>query len=500
MRIVGKKAMFPPLGLITVAALCPSDWSIRLLDQSVEELQDSDILWADLVMVSAMDVQREGVSDVLQHARRLGKRTIIGGPYASSQPEELLDWADHVVVGEPDEVFDRIASDLEGGTAQKLYQIHEKPDITKTPTPRFDLLKFESYLGMSVQFSRGCPFQCEFCDIITIYGRKPRTKTPEQMVSELEALHHLGRGQAVFLVDDNFIGNRKRALDMLGPLRSWQEAHHYPFVFLTEASINLAQCPDLLDAMVAANFINVFIGIETPSKESLTETKKFQNLREDLHGSVQHIQSQGLWVMGGFIIGFDSDGEDVFEQQVQFITTAAIPCAMIGFLQAPPTTPLYDRMMKEGRLISGAKMTDSFSLPNFQTKLPLVVLARGYRETLAALYDPTAYYDRVFQSLRRWHVMPCQKPSDFSFQAAAIMLRSMWYQGICSSYRAPYWKCLGRLLGHWALKPTKISMGVRLLIAGHHFISYAAEVVSTMDREIRRMESEQHAVEAVANR
>ncbi len=404
----------PPLGLLTIAALCPKNWTLRLIDRSFDDLLDADILWADLVMVSGMRVQKDDIRETLLRARALGRRTMVGGPFASSEPDLLLSMADHVVVGEPDEVFPEIAADLERGSAQRLYTIKDKPDVSKTPLPRFDLLNIGKYASMAVQFSRGCPFQCEFCDIITIYGRKPRTKSPSQLIAELDALFALGWRDQVFIVDDNFIGNHKLALELAVELAAWQKSHGYPMLLYTEASIDLAQRTELIEAMVKANFFYVFIGIESPSPKSLTEAKKFQNLRRDPLESIRFIQSEGLWVTAGFIIGFDSDTEDIFEQQTDFIERAAIPWAMAGFLQAPPTTPLFDRMLKEGRLIMDTTATSNFDPPNFKTLLPLPVLLQGYRRLLASLYDPSAFYERCYRSLLHWQARKPQKAPDYS--------------------------------------------------------------------------------------
>ena len=365
MEIVPERSLVPPLGLITVAALCPKQWEIRLVDLSFEELIDEDLLWADLVMVSAMEVQREEVRQTLERASKLGRRTMVGGPYASSEPEVLVTLADHVVVGEPDEIFQEIATDLEAGSARRLYRVTEKPDVSRTPVPRFDLLSLEKYSSMSVQFSRGCPFTCEFCDIITLYGRRPRTKSPAQLIGELDALLQLGWRKEVFVVDDNFIGNHKAALELTRELGRWQRRNRYPFGFFTEASIDLASRSELLEAMVKANFCRVFIGIETPSAESLKEAKKFQNLRRDQLDCIRVIQQHGLWVMGGFIVGFDSDPPDIFDRQIEFIEHAAIPWAMTGVLQAPPTTPLYERMKSEGRLVQANPEPSNFSPRTF---------------------------------------------------------------------------------------------------------------------------------------
>jgi radical SAM superfamily enzyme YgiQ (UPF0313 family) len=505
MTLLREKTTMPPLGLITLAALCPKNWTIRLVDQAFDELLDADILWADLVMVSGMHVQKIDLIEGLTRARRLGKRTMVGGPYASSEPEALLAVADHVVVGEPDEVFDRIATDLETGLARRLYVIDEKPDVSKTPAPRFDLLKLENYVLMSVQFSRGCPFECEFCDIITLYGRRPRTKRPSQLLAELQALVELGWRKPVFVVDDNFIGNHKLAFELAQEMEAWQKARGYPLLFSTEASIDLAQRPELIEAMVKANFFFVFVGIESPSKESLKEAKKFQNLRRDPLESIRFIQSKGLWVSGGFILGFDSDTEDIFERQKDFIECAAIPWAMAGFLQAPPTTPLYARMLKQGRLLTEGA-TSNFDPPNFKTILPLPVLLRGFRETLVSLYSPAAFYNRAYRSLLYWKVAKQQKATQYPFHykearnlipMVRTVIRSVFHQGICSSYRKAYWTFLVRLLGRWPFNPPKLSLGFTILLSGHHFISYARNVAAQLESELGKRRIDQVPAETL---
>ncbi|MBZ5537453.1 MAG: B12-binding domain-containing radical SAM protein [Acidobacteriia bacterium] len=492
MNLVPIKTDQPPLGLLTVAALCPKDWTLRLIDRSFEDLRDKDILWADLVMVSGMRVQKDDIRETLLRARALGKRTMIGGPFASSEPELLLSLADHVVVGEPDEIFHEIAADVERGSAKRLYDIKDKPDISKSPLPRFNLLKIENYASMAVQFSRGCPFQCEFCDIITIYGRKPRTKPPSQLLAELDALFELGWRDQVFIVDDNFIGNHKLALELALKLGEWQESHGYPLLLYTEASIDLAQRPELIEAMVKANFFYVFIGIESPSPESLKEARKLQNLRRDPLESIRFIQSEGLWVTAGFIIGFDSDTEDIFEQQRDFIERAAIPWAMAGFLQAPPTTPLFDRMLKEGRLLMQSTATSNFDPPNFKTLLPLPVLVEGYRELLASLYSPSAFYNRAYRSLLQWKTRKPQKaPVIPPWPLLGIIVRSILHQGILSSYRRAYWKFLMQLVVRWLLNQPKFSLGFAMLLSGHHFIRYAKNLVAQLDVELGKLRTEE---------
>ncbi len=489
MELLPEKVVMPPLGLITVAALCPESWTLRLVDQCVEELTDEDILWADLVMVSAMTVQRDGLQEVLARARRLGRRTIVGGPYASGEPARMLAIADHVVAGEPDEVFGEIARDLEEGTARRLYEIPDKPDVTRNPAPRFDLLKLNCYASMSVQFSRGCPFQCEFCDIIILYGRKPRTKLPAQMLAELDTLLSLGWRKQVFMVDDNFIGNHTRALELCVELEKWQQARGYPVMFYTEASMDLARKSALMEAMVRANFFYVFLGIESPSKESLQEVKKLQNLAMDPVSCVDAIQKKGLWVTGGFIMGFDSDTEGIFEQQVEFIERTAIPWALINFLHALPRTALYDRMQREGRILESRGSSSDGTPPNFRTLMEPNVLLRGFGSTVAAIYDPETFYARAWRSLQSWkskrYQHPAQQPTALTI--AGILARSIWRQGLRSSYRKAYWKYFFKILTRFPLNRPKLWMGVTILISGQHFIPYAGELARKVETELERV-------------
>ena len=477
-----ESAMTPPLGLITLAALCPADWNIRLMDRAFEEVSDADLLAADLIMVSSMHAQRADARVILTRARALGRRTFIGGPWASSDPEGVLKYSDHVLVGEVEEVFSEIAAALENGTARRLYRVADKPDMSRSPVPRYDLLRLDQYTSMPIQFSRGCPFQCEFCDIITIYGRRPRTKTPAQVIASLDRLRELGWRNEVFIVDDNFIGNSKLALQLARELKVWQEANGYPFSFYTEASVDLADRPELMAAMVEANFMYVFLGIETPSVEGLKETHKFQNLRHDIATQIRTIQESGLWVLGGFIVGFDSDDDTIFDRQFEFITRTGIAWAMAGILQAPPTTALFDRMRKEGRLIEDSEATSNFSAPNFRTKLPLPVLLRGLSRLLSELYEPDAFFDRAFRSLQIWKTRPMQKPPQLPMRYnMRILFSSLWTQGLRSSYRAAYWKFLGKMVRHWWREPAKQWLGFMVLLSAHHFLIYAREVAAEME-------------------
>jgi radical SAM superfamily enzyme YgiQ (UPF0313 family) len=491
LQMLPEAAMTPPLGLITVAALCPPEWTLRLLDHAFDEIRDEDLRWADLVMVSAMHAQRADAVDVCRRAKAVGTRTFVGGPWASSDPAAVQLEADHVMVGEAEEVFASIARALEQGTARALYRVDDKPDMSNAPIPRFDLLRRNMYTSMPVQFSRGCPFQCDFCDIITIYGRRPRTKSPARLIEELDLLRSLGWRNEVFIVDDNFIGNSKNALQLAIELGAWSEKHERPFSFYTEASIDLADRPELMDAMVKANFMYVFIGIESPSAEALKGSKKFQNLRKDSLQQVRVIQEAGLWVLAGFIVGFDSDDENIFERQREFIEKASITWAMAGMLQAPPTTPLFDRMKKEGRLFEDSLAITNFSAPNFQTILPLPVLLRGLSQLLFWLYEPKSFFDRALRSLEIWKTRPTQKapalPLSYNLR---ILAASIWTQGVRSSYRRAYWEYLGTLLRKYIRDDTKLWMGITILLSAHHFLIYSREVADELEKECRVLENQ----------
>jgi radical SAM superfamily enzyme YgiQ (UPF0313 family) len=412
----------------------------------------------------------------------------------------MLALSDHVVVGEPDEVFGEIAAALEAGTAKRLYEITDKPDVTVTPIPRFDLLKLGSYASMSIQFSRGCPFQCEFCDIIILYGRKPRTKLPKQVTAELDALLSLGWMKQVFMVDDNFIGNHARALELCVELEHWQKAHGTPVMFYTEASMDLAKKTALMDAMVRANFFYVFLGIESPSKESLQETKKFQNLAMDPVSCVDMIHEHGLWVTGGFIVGFDSDTNDIFERQIEFIERTAIPWAILNCLHAIPGTALHTRMQKEGRLLAESPSSGDTVPSNFRTRIAPVDLLRGQVKTLTAIYAAEAFYERAWRSMESWKTRKNQRAArqPNGIGIAGIMLRSIWHQGIKSDYRSAYWKYVFRMLTHYSFNPAKIWMAATVMISGHHFIPYSRQVVAGIERQIERVETLQELVPATA--
>jgi radical SAM superfamily enzyme YgiQ (UPF0313 family) len=403
LTLLGKKATMPPLGLITIAAMTPPEYEFRLVDLNCGPLTEEDLAWADMVCFSAMLTQRHSLFAAGSQCRKAGKLVVFGGPFPTACPDECAPYCDVQVLNEAEVTWPLFLADLERGSYQALYTTDEKPDLTHTPIPRFDLLKIDDYLTVPIQFSRGCPFLCEFCDIIVMFGRRPRTKTPEQVCAELEALERTGFRGSIFIVDDNFIGNKREVKKLLPRLREWNEAHNMPFSFGTEASINLADDPALLKDMVAAAFRWVFIGIETPSVEGLKETLKFQNTKRSLLGSVRAIQDAGLFVDGGFIVGFDSDPEDIFDRQIEFINEAAIAFAVVGLMVALPGTPLYRRLREAGRLksISYDSKGDNFVYTNIVTILPEEKLLAGYRRVMGTIYTPRAFFSRAREALLR---------------------------------------------------------------------------------------------------
>jgi radical SAM superfamily enzyme YgiQ (UPF0313 family) len=409
--LLGRKATMPPLGLITVAAMCPKEWEMRLVDLNCEELTEQDLSWCDLVFVSAMITQKEGLFEIGDRAMAAGKTVVFGGPYPTAFADVCEPHCHVVVAGEAEVTLPPFLRDLEQGTLQCLYRSEEKPDVTQTPLPRFDLLHMQNYLSVPVQYSRGCPFRCEFCDIIVMFGRRPRTKTPAQVLKELDAVYATGFRGEIFIVDDNFIGNRKEVRHLLPELKRWNKAHDEPFSYGTEASVDLAGLPEVLKEMVDARFRWVFLGLESPSEESLRETKKLQNVKRSLQGCVDTILSAGLYVTGGFIIGFDSDDETIFERQRRFIAGSGIPFAMLGLLEALRGTPLHTRLAAEGRLLpeeSRAGLQMSHGSTNILTRIERRALLTGFAQLIREVYAPRALFDRAFDASARF-----RKPEGF---------------------------------------------------------------------------------------
>jgi radical SAM superfamily enzyme YgiQ (UPF0313 family) len=471
LAITGKRAVLPPLGLLTVAGLLPKSWDLRLVDLNVGELEDGDLAWADVVMVSGMRIQRDSFRDVVRRARAAGKCVVGGGPYVSTSPEDAPEM-DHLVIGEAEEVLPELARALEmGQAAPRRLRAPDRPDVSRSPIPRFDLLRVDRYDSMSVQFSRGCPFNCEFCDIIEIFGRVPRTKSAEQLIAELESLRAIGFRGPVFLVDDNFIGNKVAARKMLARLATWGETQGFPFDFFTEASVNLADDDSLIRGMVAAGFSSVFLGIETPSREALLETQKRQNTHLDLAQAVDKLVSAGLEVMAGFIVGFDADDENIFDRQEQLITLSPLSMAVVGIRTALASTQLWRRLAAEGRLLSDSH-GDAAYRPNFQTRLPVATVVSGYARLLAALYEPRAYFRRALRSLELQRDLPARRHRRPVWFSVAAVARSIWRQGLRGRYRRAYWGFLARAA---RTSPRHVARAMALAIHAEHFIRYTFE-------------------------
>ncbi len=466
----GKKSAYPPLGLLTVSALLPASWEKRAVDLNVRPLKEAELDWADIVFLSGMMVQGPSMKGVIARCKERGLRTVVGGPIGSAQSPDTAD-ADCIVEGEAEELISQVAQDLESGSLRAHYKAPALPDLTQVPLPDLRLVSLKKYSAMAVQYSRGCPFTCEFCDIIEIYGRRPRTKTPEQVCAEFDQIYDLGWRGRVFLVDDNFIGNKKNVRKLLPELVKWMRDHKYPFSLLTEASLNLAEDPDLLQLLHDAHFNSVFLGIETPSAESLKETTKFQNLRKDLLESVKLIQSYGLEVMGGFIVGFDNDPPDIFEQQIQFIRDAAIPISMVGLLSALPNTQLWRRLKAEGRLLKESLGSNTLLDMNFIPRMDTQELIEGYRNILSTIYYPGEYFNRVLTFLS--HLGSTASPP-IVFSDIVAVARSLWRQGLRSDYRKEYWKFMGRALHRHR---HHLDKAFTLAIIGHHFF----ELTGTAD-------------------
>ena len=465
LKFISKKASNPPLGLLTVAAMLPRGWERKLVDLNVHSLSDSDILWADYVFISAMSVQAGSVSDVVQRCRELGIKTVAGGPLFTGDPDSYPD-LDHLVLNEAEVTFPEFLSDLISNTPKRVYRTGRFADMHHSPPPDYSLIKASDYAQLSIQYSRGCPYNCEFCEITALLGHKVRVKTTAQILHELDTLYSTGFRGNVFFVDDNFIGNRKLLKkELLPAISGWNRDRKYPFTFTTEASINLSGDPALMEGMVQAGFEKVFVGIETPELESLQECNKKLNIKHDLMSSVQRIQSAGIEVSAGFIVGFDSDTQSIFQRQIDFIQQSGIITAMVGLLNAPSRTRLYQRLKSEGRIIhtSGGDNTN-FSM-NFIPKMNKETLIRGYQTILNNIYSSKAYHHRLIGFMRNFK--PGTKArTRVTFNRIMALLRSAVFIGILSSGRIYYWK-----LFIWSLftRPRMFPMAITYSIYGYHF-------------------------------
>ncbi|HSL45877.1 MAG TPA: DUF4070 domain-containing protein [Anaerolineales bacterium] len=463
LKFIRKKAGAPPLGLLTVAAMLPPEWQKRLVDLNVTDITEEALQWANYVFISAMIVQRESVKAIIEQCKHVGATIVAGGPLFTMEHEQFPD-VDHFVLNEAEKTLAPFLRDLAQGQARRVYSSTEFPDIHQTPVPLWQLADLRQYDTIPIQFSRGCPFNCDFCNVTALLGHRPRTKSAAQIIAELDSLYALGWRKSIFFVDDNFIGNKKQIKsEVLPALIEWRNGKS-GMPFSTEASINLADDPELLKLMVQAGFDTVFVGIETPNEDSLTECSKSQNKGRDLVASVKQLQRAGLQVQGGFIVGFDNDASTIFQQQIDFIQKSGIVTAMVGLLQAPLGTRLYDRMQKEGRLVNEFSGDNVDGSTNIIPLMGLKSLQEGYRKILDQIYEPKFYYERVLTFLREYQ--PSRIRVHFEAQYILAFLRSMYQLGIRGIERVHYWRLL-----FWTLfrRPQLFPLAITFAIYGFHF-------------------------------
>jgi len=465
LKFVSKKAAHPPLGLLTVAALLPGDWEKKLVDLNVDQLKEKDLLWADYIFLGAMSAQFVSTVEVINKCKSLGKPVVAGGPLFT-EDHEKFDSVDHLVLNEAEITLFPFLEDLKTGTAKRIYQTREYADVTLSPQPDYSLIDILKYATKSIQFTRGCPFNCEFCDITALFGHKMRLKTTQQILNELQTLFDLGARGDIFFVDDNFIGNKKVLKnELLSALIIWQKEHNYPFTFSTEASVNLADDGELMELMTAAGFCSVFVGIETPQEASLEECQKIQNKNRNLIDSVKSIQKNGMEVLGGFIVGFDSDSPGIFKKQIEFIQNSGIISAMIGLLNAPTKSKLYNRLKKEGRILNKMTGDNTDATMNFIPKMNPEILFSGYREVIRGIYAGKPFYKRVRHFLHDFKPAVKNK-SKITFNKIMALVKSIFIIGIIDKHRMYYWH-----LFFWSLfkRPRLFSLAITYSIYGYHY-------------------------------
>ncbi len=474
LKFVNKKASFPPLGLLTIAAMLPKEWQVKLVNMNVNGLKNNDIRWADYVFISAMVTQRSSAREVIFRCNRMDTKVVAGGPLFTTEYEEL-EGVDHFVLGEAEVTLPLFLNDLKTGNARHIYTSGERPDIGNTPIPDWSLINMNHYSSMNIQYSRGCPYNCEFCDIVVLNGHKPRTKSKAQMLAELEALYRRGWRGGVFVVDDNFIGNkRKLKSEILPAIVDWMQAKKHPFSLITEASINLADDKELMRLMVDAGFDTVFIGVESPNEESLAECNKVLNKKRDLIASVKKIQNHGLQVQGGFIVGFDSDPLSIFKSQINFIQKSGIVTAMVGLLNAPRGTRLYQRLEREHRLLDNISGDNTDCSINFIPKMKYETLVNGYKHILNTIYSPKQYYERVKTLLKEYRPRKRQGSLGLRFYHITAVIKSTWFLGIWGKGRRYYWKLFISTLFR---RPRSLPLAISLSVYGFHFRKVAEKCV-----------------------
>jgi radical SAM superfamily enzyme YgiQ (UPF0313 family) len=465
LKFVSKRSSHPPLGLVTIGAMLPEDWNKRLIDQNVRKLKSRDLQWADMIFISAMSIQEKMVRKVIQRCSEFKVPVVAGGPLFSEDPDKFPE-VDYLVLDEAESTLNEFLDDLRSGKTRRVYKGQDFPDLKTTSIPAYEMLEMNKYATMSLQLTRGCPYNCEFCQITALFGRKVRLKSPGQILSELDKLYENKWRGDVFFVDDNFIGNRSfLKKDLLPALIQWMAERKFPFRFTTEASINLADDEPLMIAMEKAGFKTIFVGIETPNEESLVECNKQQNKNRDLLKSVRKIQEFGMFVMGGFIIGFDHDTPSVFNRQIEFIQKSGIVSAMVGLLNAPKKTRLYERLSRENRIIHDFSGNNTDLNINFVPRMSLDELHKGYEKILRAIYSCQPYYERVKVMLSNYRSRT-RFPERIKWSQIKALFRSIIVLGFIRKGRRYYWK-----LFFWSLikKPSTFGMAVKYSIYGYHF-------------------------------
>ncbi len=469
LRFVSKKASLPPLGLLTVAALLPSGWEKKLIDLSAgDKLKDQDIQWADYVFIGAMSIQRQSVNKIILRCKRLDTTIVAGGPLFTASPQDF-ELVDYLVLNEAEVTLPEFLEDLKQGKPRRIYTTKKKADLKDSPIPAWELIdNLKKYNTLCLQYSRGCPFDCDFCDVTLLFGHKVRTKTASQLVKELDKLYQLGWREGVFVVDDNFIANKRKLQEEILPaMISWNKEKKYCFSFGTQASINIADEEELMEMMAKAGFDSVFIGIETPHEESLQECHKDQNRNRDLIQSIHKVQRYGMQVTGGFIVGFDHDPPNIFDEMIDFIQNSGIVTAMVGLLNAPIGTKLYHRLIKENRFLRYSSGSNTDFTINFIPKMNYQELLKGYQKILNTIYSPKNYYSRVISLLRNLDVKQIKlRINRFRWVYLAAFFRSIWYLGIWESGRIYYWKVFFWTLFH---RPKLFPAAITYSITGFHF-------------------------------
>lgn len=461
--VIGADVAFPPLGLLTVASLLPDDWESRLVDANIRDISPAEAEWADVAFISGMAVQRRSARDLIETCRCFDLPVVAGGPLFTCEHENF-EGVDHFVLDEAEVSLQSFVEDFEAGEADRMYRASDFPDMTESPIPRWDLLEMDHYGAMSLQVSRGCPYNCEFCNVTALFGRRPRVKTADQVIAELERLRRLGWGGNVFFADDNLIGHRRYAKNELLPaLVDWQKRRG-AFSFLTQASINMADDDELLEMMADAGFRTVFVGIETPDEESLEACNKKHNVGRNLLEDVKKIHRAGITVQAGFIVGFDGDTPEAFERQEEFIEQSGIVSAMVGLLQAPPGTDLRERMKKEGRLRGELSGDNVDGTTNIEPTMGLQTLKAGYRKLMDKLYSAGPFYRRVRRFLSDYELPGVDVELDAPTLKA--FARSLYVLGVKDEGRAEFWRLLGWVLSR---DPRKLPEAIKQSIFGYHF-------------------------------